>query len=93
MSGTRDTSKATAVLVRRGQETTANRLRAVGWICIPPDDQTPLYVTHRDQIWCDLDPCVEGQEKHPADAGVCTLYQVVTQILKHISEHQPTEQE
>jgi len=96
MSSTRDTSKATAVLVRRGQETAANRLRAAGWICIPPDDQTRVYVTARGQVWCDQDPCIEleGQTEHPDDAGVVTLYQTVKTILQHMAEHRPpTEQE
>lgn len=31
------TAAATAVVVRRGQETKAAALRNAGWICIPPE--------------------------------------------------------
>lgn len=34
------TAAATAAVIRKGQETLASKLRAVGWVCIPPEDVT-----------------------------------------------------
>jgi hypothetical protein len=38
-----NTTAATAKVIRRGQETAAAKLRAAGWVCIPPEqiDELP----------------------------------------------------
>jgi hypothetical protein len=43
-----NTTAATAATRRRGQETMAAKLRAAGWVCIPPEQADPSTPEHTE---------------------------------------------
>lgn len=80
------TAAATRAVIRKGQETKADELRAAGWLVIAPDDPREVLVTDDGRVYCTDDRCLKTAAPR-GPVRVARLYDSLASGLNHMDRH------